>query len=1062
MTTLRIAVVALLAAAPVAAQSPSYVGQVAPFMARYCNGCHGGWVPKGDIFTGSHVALLKGGKTGPTVVPGDVEKSVLVQRLQPKAGVKPMPPADARQPLPEEIEMVRSWVANGAKDDTASAAKLASVAPTGTVKPLVAALAYSPDGKLLVAGSGSSVVFIDPAKGTPRGRIDDFDGAVTAVAFSPDGKLLAVASGRPAVLGEVAFFEVGPDGTPPAKSVRRITAHLDLVHQLAFSPDGKTLATCGYDRLVRLWDAATGARLRDLRDHSDSVYGVGFSHDGKLLATAGADRAVKIWDVATGKRLFTLGEANDWVYAIAWHPTRPTLAVGGIDRNIRVYDVTPAEGKLTQAAFAHEGAVLRLAFGPGGATLYSLGEDRVAKAWDAARLVEKRVYEKQAEALHAVAVRPDGGQVAQGRHDGVVVLLDAAAGTPQGTVPTSAVIGEENAGGTPRAGQLVGLTATINGALQPAGDVDYYRFDAKVGQEVGVQVVLPKDAKMEPVLELVDPTGRVVATSGTGLLAHRCATAGEYALGLRDREYRGEPAYTYTLKVGAVPVVTSVFPMGLPRGKEGEVTLEGANLGDAHTVRVTLEENLAPGSSKPLEVATPLGPALGNPKVVVGEFAEATKPCLLAVPGTGNGRIEKPNQADVWKFAAKKGERLVIETFARRGGSPIDTAIEVRDATGRPVPTATLRGVAKVYTTFRDNDSVTSGMRLESWNELSVNDYVLVGTELARIQVLPRNPDDDCRFFSEAGQRLGYLGTTPTHHPLGEALLKVTIHPPGATFPPNGLPVVPLFARNDDGGPPYGKDSRLFFDPPADGEYQVVVTDSRDLAGRDFTYRVTVRPPRPDFALKVAPMNPTVSKGAAVPFEITADRKDDFQGPIDVQLLGLPKGLTAPKTTILAGENSTVVALEAAADAAIDPAVPANFTVVGVAPIDGKRVEHRTPGGKPKVIDPGDIVTTTEQREVTIQPGGQTRITVVVERRNDFKGRIPIDARGLPHGVRVLDVGLNGILITPTETRRTFLLYAEPWVRPTDHPIVVTAKREGKNTDHAAPSVLLRVQGKQP
>jgi hypothetical protein len=72
--------------------------------------------------------------------------------------------------------------------------------------------------------------------------------------------------------------------------------------------------------------------------------------------------------------------------------------------------------------------------------------------------------------------------------------------------------------------------------------------------------------------------------------------------------------------------------------------------------------------------------------------------------------------------------------------------------------------------------------------------------------------------------------------------------------------------------------------------------------------------------------------------------------------------------------------------------------------------------------------------------------------------RIPLDVRGLPHGVRVLDSGLNGILITERETVRTFVLYAEAWVQPQDHPIVVLARREGKNTEHAAKSVLLRIR----
>jgi hypothetical protein len=83
---------------------------------------------------------------------------------------------------------------------------------------------------------------------------------------------------------------------------------------------------------------------------------------------------------------------------------------------------------------------------------------------------------------------------------------------------------------------------------------------------------------------------------------------------------------------------------------------------------------------------------------------------------------------------------------------------------------------------------------------------------------------------------------------------------------------------------------------------------------------------------------------------------------------------------------------------------------------------------------------------------------VKVERRNGFKGRIPLDVQGLPHGVRVLHIGLNGILVTERDTEREVFLYAEPWVKPMERPFVVQASREGKGTIHAAQSVLLRVE----
>jgi hypothetical protein len=447
------------------------------------------------------------------------------------------------------------------------------------------------------------------------------------------------------------------------------------------------------------------------------------------------------------------------------------------------------------------------------------------------------------------------------------------------------------------------------------------------------------------------------------------------------------------------------------------------------------------------------------PEVVRGTPASAGSVPVLSVPGTANGRIAQtsPNGFhETWRFAAKKGQPLYLEINARRIGTPLDSYIEILDLKGQPVPRATLRCLAKTYTTFRDHDSAGSGIRLETWSELAMNDYILVGDELIRIRELPKNPDDDCQFFSVGGQRLGYLDTTPTHHSLGTPMYKVAIHPPGTTFPPNGLPVITLYYRNDDGGPGFDKDSRLFFEPPADSEYLVRVTDARGQGGSNYGYRLTVRPPRPSFTVSFNPTAPSVWKGGAIPITVSANRMDGFAGPIDVRLENVPAGFNAPATTIPAGENRTTFALWAE-PAAVNPAKGPPLKLIARATIDGQEVIREAIGSLPKVVEPGDIVTTTQQAEVTVQPGGQVRVTATIERRHGFAGRVPLEVRGLPHGVRVLDIGLNGILITEKETSRTFVIYAEPWVQPMTHPFVVLAKQEGKNTEHAARSVMLTV-----
>jgi hypothetical protein len=1128
-----------------AQQPPSFARQVKPFLARYCLECHNATKLKGSLSLETYATLVEGGKSGSPLVAGKPDESLLV--LLPEGKQKPaMPPKSARQPKPEETAILRAWIASGAKDDSAAVrAAIPDIKPRGQRRVPISALVYDPRGgpELLVGGKGE-LLHVDSAKGEVSSANAVVKGQVTALAISPiKGPIVAVATGGP---GETAYLQWGKDPTVPA--------HADVIHAVVFSPDGKMLASCSYDRVVKLWDVASHKEIRALKDHSDAVHGIAFSPDGKLLASAAADRAVKVWDVQSGVRLYSLSEATDWLYAVAWSPDGKHLAAAGVDKSIRIWEVSAAGGKLVQSVFAHEAPVLRLIYSADGKTLYSLSEDRGIKSWDTATMTEKRVYAKQPEATLALALRPDGKQLAVGRYDGALVLVDEATGKvqseplpvkpkppkltriepaaakrgqkivitltgeqlaqgtdfvstipeatarvlPEGKSATSLsaeialppltpagvyqvfvknAIGQSNQmpitidlfdlkqetepNDSAKIGQKVTLPVSVAGKIDRAGDVDFYRFEARAGQGIGVQALTAgTGSKLDPVLVLVDESGRTVAESGNGLLGHTCLKAGVFALGIRDKEYRGGNGFHYRLHIGDVPVVKSVFPLGVPRGVETVVHVEGVHLGAGQTVKVKPAADAAPGTRIPVAVTSPLGAPLGSPSVVVGEFGESVagpnEPNRITIPGTANGRIMQAGFTETWRFSAKKGQRLYVEINARRLGSPLDSFIEILDARGQLLPRATLRSVAQTYSVFRDHDSAGPGIRIEQWTDLAMKDYLLVGDELLRIRELPKNPDDDCQFYSLSGQRLGFLDTTPVHHSMGTPMYKVQIHPPGTTFPANGFPVTTLYYRNDDGGPGFGKDSRIVFDAPADGDYAVRIGDSRGQGGPDHGYRLTIRPPRASFNVSFNPTAPSVWKGGAVPVNVSVERIDGFGGTIDLKLENLPPGFSAPASNIGSDDNSTTFALFADPTASSPTNVPP-LKLVASAMIDSQRVTREVTGGLPKVVDPGDIVTSTEQSEVLVQPGKQVVLTVKVERRNGFAGRIPLEVRGLPYGVRVLDIGLNGILITEKETTRQCVIYAEPWVEPLAHPIVVLAKREGKNTDHAAKSVLLRI-----
>src|SRR5262249_13867222 len=217
------------------------------------------------------------------------------------------------------------------------------------------------------------------------------------------------------------------------------------------------------------------------------------------------------------------------------------------------------------------------------------------------------------------------------------------------------------------------------------------------------------------------------------------------------------------------------------------------------------------------------------------------------------------------------------------------------------------------------------------------------------------------------------------------------------------------------------------------------------------------RPPDPSSTVHVKPTDPCVWKGGPLPINVSADRTDGFEDPIQIQLENLPRGFSAPATTIPAEENATTFALYADPKATV-PATAPPLKLIARAVIDGKEIRREVQGGRPKLVEPGDLVTTTNLSEVTVRPGGQVWLTGTIERRNGYTQRVPLDVRGLPHGVRVLDIGLNGILITERESSRAFAIYCEPWVKPTEHPFVVLAKSERKGTEHAAKSVLLKIE----
>jgi WD40 repeat protein/mono/diheme cytochrome c family protein len=419
----------------------SYYRDIRPIFQANCQGCHQPAKQGGEYEMTEFASLINGGETGEAaVVPGKPEESYLVQQITPENGEAAMP--KEKPPLAEsDIAKITLWIKQGAKDDTPASTRPQydmEHPPTYTMPPVITALDYSPDGKLL-AVSGYHEVLLHKADGSGiEARLVGMSERIESVAFSPDGKKLAVTGGSPGRMGEVQIWDVEKRAL-----LLSLPVGYDTAYGGSWSPDGKLVSFGCPDATVRAIEAEGGKQVLFNGAHSDWVLDTTFSAQGDHVVSVSRDMSMKLINVPTQRFIdnitsITPGALKGGLHSVDRHPTKDELLIGGADGIPKIYKMVREQarqigddfnkirefpglpGRLFDVQFSADGNRI-----VAGSSLDGGGEVRVYEAADGKQVARSEI---KTSGVFSVAFQPDGQAVAAGGYDGKIRLIDVATG----------------------------------------------------------------------------------------------------------------------------------------------------------------------------------------------------------------------------------------------------------------------------------------------------------------------------------------------------------------------------------------------------------------------------------------------------------------------------------------------------------------------------------------------------------------------------------------------------------------------------------------------------------
>ncbi len=448
---------------------------ILPIFKNNCLACHNRTKAKAGLVLETPQTILKGGESGPAVVPGRGVESLLLKAAAHQIDPT-MPPRDnkvaASNLTPQELGLLKLWIDQGAKGEVHNAANIRWNPLPQSLNPIYA-VALTRDGQFAACGRADQILIYNIPSGQIAARLTDpnltreISGTsrhaaahrdrVYALAFSPDGTFLASGDFREAKLwrrpkatrkfslvGAAAqSWKATPDQTAvvwdinPVWTLDRLVGAadasspiVDRVNALRFSPDGGLMATGSGEPTrggeIKIWQMADGKLAQELLGiHSDAVLGLDFSADGKFLASVAADKLLKVTELATGKVVKSFPGHTHHILGVSWKRDGTILASAGADNVIKIWDFATGEGKKTIDGFSKE--VTAVSFiGATDQVVACSGDNQVRTIKENGDKV--RAFDGVSDFMHSVAVTPDGRIVVAGGQDGILRVWNGVNG----------------------------------------------------------------------------------------------------------------------------------------------------------------------------------------------------------------------------------------------------------------------------------------------------------------------------------------------------------------------------------------------------------------------------------------------------------------------------------------------------------------------------------------------------------------------------------------------------------------------------------------------------------